>query len=193
MQEERQMGRWTSCRSRLLGPGWLGPELPLGPGWALGLGWLGLEWAAGTGGGCSTRVARAQTWGTRWQQRLDKTCRRGMLFWRKDRLSGLFLWDLPALGSSFYGLSALELRIYWHGLLPLGEPGTDLFEVLNLYCLLCSVINALILKDSVRVARADVLPLLTDPCADLMLCDSHRNMLLTPILVPQVQGSWSAH
>lgn len=116
-----------------------------------------------------------------------------MLFWRKDRLSGLFLWDLPGLGSSFYGLSALELRIYWHGLLPLGEPGTDLFEVLNLYCLLCSVINALILKDSVRVARAGVLPLLTDPCADLMLCDSHRNMLLTPILVPQVQGSWSAH
>ena len=64
---------------------------------------------------------------------------------------------------------------------------------MNLYSLLCSVINALILKDSVKVARAGVLPLLTDMCADLMLCDSHRNMLITPILVPQMQGSWSAH
>lgn len=31
------------------------------------------------------------------------------------------------------------------------------------------------------MARAGLLPLLTDTCADLMLCDSHRNMLITPI------------
>lgn len=49
------MGRWTSCGSWLLGPGWLGPELPfspgwvLGPGWALGLGWPGPGWLLGPG------------------------------------------------------------------------------------------------------------------------------------------------
>ena len=52
------------------------------------------------------------------------------------------------------------------------------FGKLNLYCLLCSIINALTIKNSVTVAHEGVL--LTDTCADGMLCGSRGNTLFTP-------------